>query len=79
MQQAPAEDSPKRDVGVKSIVVLYLGFFGLWCAGLALGEAWTGPDQPLLWGMPLWFQIGCVFSFIAVAVALVFCVRRYFK
>ncbi len=79
MQQSSVEGPPKRDSGVRSIVALYLGFFAMWCAGLAIGEMWPGPEQPVLLGMPLWFFVSCLFAFAAVSIALILCVRRYFQ
>ena len=79
MQQSSVADAPKRDFGVRSIIALYLGFFAMWCAGLAIGEMWPGSEQPVFLGMPLWFFVSCVFAFVAVSVALVICVRRYFQ
>ena len=59
------------------IWALYLAFFLVWCAGTVIGEAWPGPEQPMLWDMPLWFLVGCVFSFIGVSAALIHYVRRW--
>ncbi|MCD8140877.1 MAG: hypothetical protein LUE17_14060 [Planctomycetaceae bacterium] len=63
-----------RRIGV--IAALYGGFFAVWCIGLIFGEVWTGPAQPFMAGMPLWFLIGCVVSFVAVSVALAYCLWR---
>lgn len=52
-------------------VMLYILFFALWCVGLALGEMIPGPEQPALFGLPLWFMISCVFSYLIVSVALI--------
>ncbi len=66
------------DRRIRVIAALYIGFFAVWCIGLAVGEAWTGPAQPFVAGVPLWFMIGCVISFVAVSVALAYCLwRRY--
>ncbi len=51
-------------------VMLYILFFALWCAGLVLGEMLSGSEQPILLGLPLWFMISCVFSYLIVSVAL---------
>lgn len=63
----------------KTILLLYLAFFVVWCVGGALGEARPGAEQPALWGMPLWFVVSCVFSFLGVAAALVHCVRGWLR
>lgn len=52
-------------------VMLYILFFTLWCAGLALGEMLPGPEQPVLLGLPLWFMISCVFAYLIVSAALI--------
>ncbi len=62
-----------------AIVALYLAFFAVWCLGAAIGEAWTGTEQPLLLGMPLWFVVSCLASFAGVAAALVVLVRGWLK
>ncbi len=63
----------------KTVVVLYCAFFAVWCAGAVIGEMWPGAEQPVLWGMPLWFTVSCVISFLGVSAALVDCVRGWLK
>ena len=63
----------------KVVCALYLAFFLVWCAGAAIGETWTGPEQPMLWGMPAWFVVGCLLSFAGVAAALIHYVGRWLK
>lgn len=63
----------------KTAVVLYLAFFSVWCAGAAIGEAWPDPEQPALWGMPLWFVVSCLLSFLGVSAALIHVVRGWLR
>ncbi len=70
---------PAPDSGTKVICILYVGFFLVWCVGLAVGLLWTGPDMPRWFGVPAWFLLGCVFSSVLVSAALVLCMRRWFK
>lgn len=79
MDSKPMADDSRHDAGLGVIYWLYLGFFLVWCAGLIIGEVWTGADQPYVLGMPLWFFVGCVASFAGVSVALILCARRYFE
>lgn len=76
------DSEPKKETRspvTKTVCVLYAAFFLVWCAGMALGELWTGPDQPALWGMPAWFLVGCVLSFVGLSVVLLRCVRGWLK
>jgi uncharacterized membrane protein YhdT len=63
----------------KTVVVLYLAFFLLWCIGAAIGEFRPAASQPRLWGMPLWFAVSCLLSFAGVSAALVLYVRRWLR
>lgn len=78
MEQEQEKNKSPRISGTKAIYLLYIAFFAVWCAGLAMGEAWSGKSQPVLLELPAWFLVGCVFSFIGVSIALILCVRRYF-
>ncbi len=63
----------------RTVVVLYLAFFVVWCLGAVVGEALPGAAQPSLLGMPLWFVVSCLLSFAGVAVALIHCVRGWLQ
>ncbi|MCD7898224.1 MAG: hypothetical protein LUG50_16390 [Planctomycetaceae bacterium] len=79
MNDEPNGSVPAPDSCTTVICILYIGFFLVWCVGLAVGLFWTGPDMPRWFGVPVWFLLGCVFSSVAVSVALVLCMRRWFK
>lgn len=80
VNQSSGSDGGKKQASVTKVVcLLYGAFFGVWCLGAAIGEIWTGPDQPALWGMPVWFLVGCVFSFVGVSAVLVHFVRRWLQ
>ncbi len=60
------------------ILMLYLFFAAIWGLGLVLGLR-EGMGRAIVLGLPLWFSVSCVFAYIAVSLALVWAVRRYFR
>lgn len=68
--------SSRERSGEKAIVALYILFFGLWLLGY-----WLGLVDPanIILGLPLWFMVSCIWSFIGVFIALLFVSRRFFS
>jgi uncharacterized membrane protein YhdT len=73
------QENSNPEAITKTIIVLYLAFFAVWCAGAAAGEIWPGAEQPALWGVPAWFAVSCVLSFAGVSVVLVRAVRGWLQ
>lgn len=64
---------------IRSLFILYGVFFLIWLLSLVLGELLPEDSLPALWGMPFWFVLGCLISYVAVCAGLIFCVRRYYR
>ena len=78
MKKPPPQNTPPSSEG-RTIWILYILFFIVWCAGMTIGELWNTPNHPSLLGIPVWFLISCVASSIGVSVALLCYVWRCFK
>lgn len=80
MDTAPArsdgENARKDQRAAKATCVLYAVFFAMWCIGLFLG-LYAKPR--MLLGMPLWFTVSCILSYVIICLALLQVIRRYFR
>lgn len=76
-QILPAPSSGRERLAELAIIRLYASFFLLWTAGLCAGL--FADAETLFLGLPLWFVISAIFSYIVICAALALTVRRYFR
>ena len=72
----PKPSSPKEKAGEKAIWIIYFLFFVVWLGGYWLGL--TNYTAAVV-GLPVWFAISCLWSFVGVVLALLSVSRRFFS
>lgn len=67
--------APREKRAELSIFYLYVFFFFMWLVGYLIGLY----DSSLnILGMPLWFILSCLLSFVIIVFTLVFTIKRCF-